>query len=79
DDGRNLGWAGRICDLLHDANPDAFIPMSVSLNFESILQRAASGGQYVIGNDGPRHFSRFEWDEDSRRAFLALMAPNQQA
>jgi len=78
DDGRNLGWAGRISDLLHDANPDAFIPMSVSLNFESILQRAANGGQYVIGNDGPRYFSRFEWDGDSRRAFLALMAPNQQ-
>ncbi|MGO4260078.1 DUF1501 domain-containing protein [Lysobacter sp. TAB13] len=77
-DGRNLGWGGRIADLLHDANPDAFIPMSVSLNFESILQRAATGSQYVIGNDGPRYFSRFEWDGDSRRAFLALMAPNAQ-
>lgn len=77
-DGRNLGWGGRIADLLHDANPDAFIPMSVSLNFESILQRAGNGSQYVIGNGGPRYFSRFEWDGDSRRAFLALMAPNAQ-
>ncbi|MGO1069193.1 DUF1501 domain-containing protein [Lysobacter sp. CA199] len=77
-EGRNFGWAGHIADLLRDANPDAFIPMSVSLNFESILQRARNAGQYVIGGGGPRPFSRFEWDDDSRRAFLAMMAPGAQ-
>ncbi|MEH6415430.1 DUF1501 domain-containing protein [Pseudomonas sp. CGJS7] len=76
--GRGYGWAGHIADLLRDANPDAFIPMSVSLNTESVLQRASQSSQYVIGNDGPREFSRFEWDADSRRAFLELMAPGAQ-
>jgi len=78
-EGRGYGWAGHIADLLRDANPDAFIPMSVSLNTESILQRASQSSQYVIGNDGPRQFSRFEWDDDSRRAFLELMAPGAQS
>jgi len=77
-DGRNLGWGGRIADLLHDANGAAFIPMSTSLNFESVLQRAGSSSQYVVGNDGPRYFSRFEWDGDTRQAFLALNDANAQ-
>ncbi|MCL1635153.1 DUF1501 domain-containing protein [Luteimonas sp. SX5] len=74
-DAQNLGWGGRIADLLHDANPDAFIPMSISLNFESALERAANSNQYVVGSNGPRYFSRFEWNSDSRRAFLKLMDP----
>ncbi|HJR74267.1 MAG TPA: DUF1501 domain-containing protein [Luteimonas sp.] len=72
DDGRNLGWGGRIADLLHDANPGAFIPMTVSLNFESGLERSANGNQYVVGNDGPRYFNWFEWDGDRRTAYLKL-------
>lgn len=79
DDGRNLGWGGRIADLLRDANPGAFIPMNVALNFESILHRAEGSNQYVIGNSGPRTFSRFEWNDDSRNAFLALMRPGVQS
>ena len=71
-DGSGLGWGGRIADLLHDANPGAFIPMSISLNFESILQRGQGGSQYVIGSDGPRRFSYFEWDGDTRQAVLEL-------
>lgn len=78
DDGRNLGWGGRIADLLQDANPGAFIPMNIALNSGSVLQRAANSNPYVIGNDGPRYFSRFEWDSDSRRAFLGMMAPEVQ-
>lgn len=77
DDSRNLGWGGRIADLLHDANPGAFIPMTVSLNFESVLERAADGNQYVVGNDGPRRFNWFEWDSDRRTAYLQLMSKNQ--
>lgn len=77
DDGRNLGWGGRIADLLHDANPGAFIPMTVSLNFESGLERAANGNQYVVGNDGPRYFSWFEWDGDRRTAYLKLNSKTQ--
>ncbi|TKR30989.1 DUF1501 domain-containing protein [Luteimonas gilva] len=77
DDGRNLGWGGRIADLLHDANPGAFIPMTVSLNFESGLERSANGNQYVVGNDGPRYFNWFEWDGDRRTAYLKLNSKTQ--
>jgi len=78
DDARNLGWGGRIADLLHDANPGSMLPMTVSLGFESTLERGANRSQYVIGSDGPRFFSRFEWDGDSRRAMLTMMAPGTQ-
>ncbi|HEY0660368.1 MAG TPA: DUF1501 domain-containing protein [Lysobacter sp.] len=79
DDGRNLGWGGRIADLLHDASPMAQIPMAISLNAESGLGRAADTSEYVIGSDGPQYFGQFEWDEDRRRAMLALMAQDTQS
>ena len=77
DDGRNLGWGGRIADLLHDANPGAFIPMNVSLNFESALERAANSSQYVVGTGGPRYFSWLEWNGDRRTAYLKLNSKTQ--
>lgn len=75
----DTGWGGRIADLLHDANPDAFIPMNTSLNFESLLLRAGNGNQYVVGNGGPRQFSYLEWDGDVRAAYLALNADDPRA
>ena len=73
DDARNLGWGGRIADLLFDANPGATIPMTVSLGSESNLARAADTNQYVLGTDGPRYYSHLEWDQERRDAALALM------
>lgn len=79
DDPRNLGWGGRISDLLNSsANPDAQIPMAISLNAESALGRSAAGNQYVIGTYGPRSFGHFESNEDSRTAMLAMMSPGTQ-
>ncbi|RDZ29239.1 DUF1501 domain-containing protein [Lysobacter silvisoli] len=78
-DGNGLGWGGRIADLLHDANPGAFIPMNIALNFESLLHRGQNGNQYVIGNEGPRTFSYFEWDGETRRRMLALMQQGSQS
>ena len=77
--GTDTGWGGRIADLLYDANPDAFIPMATSLNYDSLLLRAANGHQYVVGNDGPRRFSYLEWSPEVRSAYLALNADNPQA
>lgn len=77
--GADTGWGGRIADLLYDANPDAFIPMTTSLNYDSLLLRAANGHQYVVGNGGPRGFGYFEWNPDVRSAYLALNADNPQA
>jgi uncharacterized protein (DUF1501 family) len=77
--GGDTGWAGRIADVLHAANPDAFVPMGTSLNYESILLRSQGGHQYVIGNEGARQFSYLEWDPDVRNAYLALHADDLQA
>ena len=77
--GVESGWGGRIADLLSDANPGAFIPMSTSLNYDSLLLRSGGGPQYVVGNGGPRGFSYLEWDADVRRAYLALHADRPQA
>ncbi len=77
--GGDTGWAGRIADVLHAANPDAFVPMGTSLNYESILLRSQGGHQYVIGNEGARQFSYLEWDPDVRKAYLALHADDLQA
>ncbi|HRN62535.1 MAG TPA: DUF1501 domain-containing protein [Luteimonas sp.] len=74
----DTGWGGRIADLLHDANPDAFIPIGTSLNTGSQLL-SGRGSHYVVGNDGPRLFSYLEWDAGVRRAYLALNADNPQA
>ena len=79
DDPRNLGWGGRIADLLHDANPGANIPMALSLNFESGLGRAAFSNQYVIGSGGPRNIGDLQWYPDRRAAFMPLMAQGTQA
>ena len=79
DDSRNLGWGGRIADLLQGANPGATVPMTISLGSESVLERAAETSQYIMGSDGPRTFGPIEWNEDRRRAFLAMMAPGAQA
>jgi len=79
DDPRNLGWAGRIADLLQDANPGADIPMAMSLNFESGLARAAFSNQYVIGSGGPRTIGELQWNADRRAAFMPLMAGGAQA
>ena len=77
--GVDTGWGGRIADLLYDASPGAFIPMGTSLNYESLLLSAGNVNQYVVGNGGPRRFSYLEWDQDVRRAYLALNADNPQA
>lgn len=74
----DTGWGGRIADLLHDANPDAFIPLSTSLNYGSQLL-TGNAHHYVVGNGGPRGFSYLEWDQDVRRAYLALNADNPQS
>lgn len=79
DDARNLGWGGRIADLLQDANPGASIPMALSLNFESELGRAAFSNQYVIGSGGPRNIGDLQWNAERRAAFMPLMAPGTQA
>ncbi|MEP6633730.1 MAG: DUF1501 domain-containing protein [Luteimonas sp.] len=76
DDTRNLGWGGRIADLLFDANPGATIPMAVSLGSESNLARAADTNQYVLGTDGPRYYGHLEYDDERRAAALALMQEN---
>lgn len=73
DDARNLGWGGRISDLLLDANPGATIPMVVALNGESGLGRAASTNQYVLGTNGPRYYGHLQWNDERRAAALALM------
>jgi uncharacterized protein (DUF1501 family) len=73
DDSRNLGWGGRIADLLFDANPGATIPMTVSLGGESNLARADTTSQYVLGSDGPRYYGHLEWNQERRDAALALM------
>lgn len=72
DDSRNLGWGGRIADLLLDANPGATIPMVVALNSESGLGRAALTNQYVLGTNGPREYGHL-WNAERRAAALALM------
>lgn len=77
--GVDTGWGGRIADLLYDANPGAFIPMATSLNYDSLLLRADSAHQHVIGNDGPRRFSYLEWNPEVRSAYLALHADRPQA
>ncbi len=79
DDPRNLGWGGRIADLLQDANPGASIPMTISLNFGSGLSRADGVEQYVIGTGGPRLPSYLEYDSDRSASMMQLMAPGVQA
>ena len=81
DDARNLGWGGRIADLLHDANPGATIPMTISLGSESVLARAAETSQYVHRQRRAAHLrSDLEWNEDRRRARpRADAAPGAQA
>lgn len=73
DDTRNLGWGGRIADLLYDANPGATLPMTMSLGGEAELSRGANTVQYVIGESGPRTFDWNEYDSDRRAAFVRLM------
>lgn len=78
-DDRSLGWGGRIADLLHDANPGAELPMTISLGAESELARAANGSQYVIGSGGPRGYDYLDGDQARRNATLALMQQGMQA
>ena len=78
DDMRNLGWGGRIADLLNDANPGANIPMALSLNFESELARAAYTNQYVVGSGGPRGIGDLQWNPERRAAFMPMMAEGSQ-
>lgn len=74
DDPRNLGWAGRIADLLHDANPGASLPMAISLGGEAGMGRGADSFQYIVGADGPRGIGAIDYDDERRQAWLALMA-----
>lgn len=72
DDARNLGWGGRIADLLLDANPGASIPMAISIDSETILSRAAITSQYVCGAYGPQSYNHF-WHDERRKAAFNLL------
>lgn len=78
DDLRNLGWGGRIADLLHDANPGGFIPMLTGLGGESLLGRAAVATQFVTGTGGPNVFSHTAWNAERRAVMNEIMKPAEQ-
>ncbi|TCO36091.1 DUF1501 domain-containing protein [Dokdonella fugitiva] len=48
DDASADGWGGRIADLLLDANPDATLPMTISIQGQSLFQRGSLIDQYVV-------------------------------
>lgn len=48
DDANADGWGGRLADLLHTANPDAPLPMTMSLGAQSLFQRGSIVDQYVL-------------------------------
>ncbi|MCX7557126.1 DUF1501 domain-containing protein [Xanthomonadaceae bacterium JHOS43] len=48
DDANADGWGGRIADLLHAANPDSPLPMTLSLGSQSLFQRGSIVDQYVL-------------------------------
>ena len=48
------GWGGRIADLLHSANPNPQLPMTMSLGSQSLFQRGAEIDQYVMKSCDPQ-------------------------
>lgn len=78
DDANNLGWAGRIADLLQDANPGATLPMNMALSGTNVLQRAVNSSAYGVGAGGPGKFERFGGTGGAEReaALLALFDSN---
>ena len=79
DDTRNLGWGGRIADLLHDANPGGVVPMLTGMGGESLLGRSAGSTQFVTGSDGPNVFSHTAWDGDRNAVMTQIMQTSAQA
>lgn len=73
DDTRNLGWGGRIADMLHDSNPGGFIPMLTGMGGESLLGRSADSSQFVTGSGGPNVFSHTAWNQDRNEVMNQIM------
>lgn len=87
DDASADGWGGRIADLLHTANPNPQLSMTMSLGSQSLFQRGSSIDQYVMkpcDNDGACGVDRIGYlgdyqNELGTQTFNALMAQGTQA
>ena len=81
DDANASGWAGRIADLLYDANPTQQLPMTISLSGQNLFQRGSSIDQYVMGAYGVDSIAYLNEYQNQLGAdtFNALMAQGTQA
>jgi len=81
DDANADGWGGRIADLLATGNPNAQLPMTISLAGQSLFQRGAMVDQYVMGSNGVEEIAYLDiYQNDAGvAAFTALHADGAQA
>jgi len=49
----NIGWAGKVADLIGDQNGNQFIPMNVSLSGSNIFQYGANSSECSMNSSGP--------------------------
>ena len=75
------GWGGRMADLLYAGNPNQQIPMTMSLDSQSLFQRGSSIDQYVVGSSVIERISYLgAYQNDlGTQTFNGLMADGVQA
>jgi uncharacterized protein (DUF1501 family) len=75
------GWGGRMADLLFASNPNQQLPMTISLDSQSLFQRGGAVDQYVMGANGAEtidYLGAYQ-NELGTSSFNALMAEDTQA
>lgn len=56
---QKIGWGGRMADILNDVNPNALLPLNISLSGSNLLQVGSNSTAFNTNNNGAIQYAGF--------------------
>lgn len=72
---QKIGWGGRMADILNDVNPNALLPLNISLSGSNLLQVGTNTTAFNTSNSGAIEYAGF-WRERRRDLIRSIYMEN---